>query len=132
VEAVTAAVNEIYSKYASTLNSGDSEGWLSQWTDDGVQMPPGAPPNIGKEMIRTSITNGVTRFTFDMEISNEEVRVAGDWAFARGTYKSTMTPKEGGEPIVIDGKYMTVFERQPDGTWKIHRDIFNSNVPPNQ
>ncbi len=37
--------------------------------------------------------------------------------------------KEGGEAVTVDGKYMTILQRQPDGSWKIHRDIVNSNVP---
>jgi ketosteroid isomerase-like protein len=40
-----------------------------------------------------------------------------------------MTPKQGGKTIPIDGKYMTILAKQSDGFWKIHRDIFNSNVP---
>jgi ketosteroid isomerase-like protein len=38
--------------------------------------------------------------------------------------------QKGGRPISIDGKYMTILERQADGSWKIHRDIFNSNTAP--
>jgi ketosteroid isomerase-like protein len=63
-----------------------------------------------------------------MDITNEEVQVSGDLAFARGTYAATVTPKAGGEETFIDGKYMTILKRQTDGSWKIHRDIFNSNV----
>jgi len=37
--------------------------------------------------------------------------------------------KQGGEPVLIDGKYMSIPARQPDGSWKLHRDAFNSNVP---
>ena len=130
VEAVTAAVNEIYRQYASSYNAEDIDQWASLWTDNGVQMPPGSPCVIGKEQIRAankSFLDQVTFATFD--ITNEEVRVAGDWAYARGTYSATFTPKTEGEAIFVDGKYMTIFERQPDGSWKIHRDIYNSNVP---
>jgi hypothetical protein len=30
------------------------------------------------------------------------------------------------------GKYIVIWKRQPTGGWKIHRDIFNSDVPPAQ
>ena len=56
---------------------------------------------------------------------------SGDQAVARGTYAATVTPKDGSEEIFIDGKYMTLLKRQPDGSWKIFRDIYNSNMPPN-
>jgi steroid delta-isomerase-like uncharacterized protein len=43
-----------------------------------------------------------------------------------------MTPKAGGETIhaMRDGKALTLYERQSDGSWKIVYDCFNSNVPP--
>lgn len=53
-------------------------------------------------------------------------------AFARGTYSVKRTPVAGGETVETDGKYMTIFKRQADGSWKIYRDIFNSNVPPGE
>ena len=129
-EVVTAAVNEIWSQYSSSLNSGDIDAWVALWAEDGIQMPPNSPPVVGKERIRERNKAVLDQFSFDMSITNEEVEVAGDWAYSRGTYMATLTPKQGGEPVLIDGKYMTILLRQPDGSWKIRRDIFNSNVPP--
>lgn len=132
VEADITAINEIWTQYSSSLNSGDIDLWISLWTDNGIQMPPDSPPVIGKEQIRGRNKGVLDQFTFNMGITNEEVRVAGDWAFARGTYTAILTPKAGGETIDIDGKYLTILKRQVDGSWKIFRDCFNSNVPPKQ
>ena len=127
--AATAAVNDIWTRYSASLNAGDLDSWLSLWTDDGVQLPPGEPPVVGKDQIRARNRGVLDKFTFNISITNDEVGVASDWAFARGTYTATLTPKAGGRAIPINGKYMTILKRQPDGSWKIHRDIFNSNVP---
>ncbi len=129
LEAVNAAINQILNQYSSSLNSGDLDRWISLWTESGVQMPPGEPPVIGKDQIRARNKGVLDRFTFNIVISNEEVGAAGNWAFARGTYKATLTPKAGGEAVLVDGKYMTILQKQADRSWKIHRDIFNSNVP---
>ena len=66
--------------------------------------------------------------SFNIKI--EEVQVAGDWGFARGTYTSSAKPKAGGGNRLVDGKFLTIFKRQPDSSWKIFRDCYNSNVPP--
>jgi len=63
-----------------------------------------------------------------------EATVAGEYAFARGTYTLVMTPKldrrgEFGDLSVVDGKFLTVLHHEPDGSWKIYRDIFNANNP---
>ena len=92
-------------------------------------MPPDEPPDIGKERIRARNAAVLDRLAFNIGITNLEANVAGNWAYARGTYKATLTPKQGGKTIPIDGKYMTILAKQSDGSWKIHRDIFNSNVP---
>ena len=133
LEAERVAILEIWPQYSSSLNSGDIDSWMSLWTEDGVQMPPNEPAVSGRDQIRARNKAVLDQFIFDMRsINNEEVSVAGDWAFARGTYSATLTPKEGSETISIDGKYMTILQKQSDGSWKIHRDIFNSNVPPAQ
>jgi uncharacterized protein (TIGR02246 family) len=123
------AVTAIWKEYSASLNAGDINRWLALWTDNGIQMPPDEPPVVGKERIRARNKAALDRFAFDIGISNQEVEVAGNWAYARGTYKATLTPKQGGKTIPIDGKYMTILARQDDGSWRIHRDIFNSNVP---
>ena len=96
-QAATSAVNDIWKEYSASLNAGDLDRWLALWTEDGIQMPPNEPPVIGKERIRARNGGVLDQFSFDMGITNEEVRVAGDWGFARGTYKAMLTPKRGGE-----------------------------------
>ena len=56
-----------------------------------------------------------------------ETQVAGDWAFERGNLTVTVTPKSG-KPIEESIKYRVIVKRQPDGTWKVHSDISNSNL----
>ena len=128
-QTVTAAVNAISTRYSSALNAGDLDSWLSLWTDDGIQLPPGEPPVVGKDQIRARNQGLLDEFTVNLSSTSAEVGVAGDWAFDRGAYTATLTPKGGGRTIPIDGKYLTILKRQPDGSWKIYRDIFNSNGP---
>jgi len=130
VEADITAINEIWTQYVATLTAGDLDLWISLWTDDGIRMAPDAPAVIGKEQIREAMKPAFDQMTFDIAIANKEVRVAGDWAFSRGTGTLSTTPKKGGKTTKIDGKYLTILERQADGSWKIAIDCFNSNVPP--
>ncbi len=128
-EAEVAAILEFLEQYASTWDAGDIDVWVALWTDDGVQLPPGVPANVGKDQLRKWNGAALDQWTFETTIRNEEVGGSGDWAYARGSYTQTMTLKTGGELEYVDGKYMSILKRQPDGSWKLHRDIFNSNVP---
>ncbi len=125
-----AAVNTIWSNYESSLEAGDIDAWLALWTENGVQMPPNEAMVVGIDRLRERNGAALEQFTFEMDIASEEVEVSGDLAYSRGVYTATLNPKHGGQAIPIDGKFMTILKRQPDGAWKIHRDIFNSNVAP--
>lgn len=130
VDAVTAEIQTLFTEYGASLEAGDAERWIQLWTEDGVQSPPGAPPNVGRDAILSYISGAMGVFGFaDMQIDVDEVLVAGDLAIARGMYTVTYVPHDGSDPIPVDGKYTTTFQRQDDGSYKLFRDIFNSNVP---
>ena len=133
VEADIAAVKEMLNQYAIGGNTGDFDLWISLWADDGVQMPPDTPVRIGKEQIREAMKPAFDQMTLDIIITSiEDAKVYGDLGLTRCNYTLDMTPKAGGETIhaMLDGKALTLYERQSDGSWKIVYDCFNSNVPP--
>jgi ketosteroid isomerase-like protein len=68
-------------------------------------------------------------FTVQVRYSGQDIVVFGDWAFDRGTYRYTLTPKSGGAPIPGTGKYLWLYRRHPDGSWKQSRVIWNSSDP---
>ena len=63
------------------------------------------------------------QFTHSQTAPVEEVRVFGDVAFIRGTWRNLSTPKAGGDAEEFSGKWLWICERQPDGQWKIARHI---------
>ena len=71
-EAVTAAVTDIWTRYSSSLNSGDLDRWMSLWADNGVQMPPDEPPVIGKEAIRARMKAVLARIS-DLKVGDNAV-----------------------------------------------------------
>jgi uncharacterized protein (TIGR02246 family) len=126
----TATFEQMLKEFSASLSAGDADRWLALWAEDGVQLPPDEPPVEGKTAIAAKMRGLLNRFKFDMTIQNMETHSTGDWGFVRGRYQATLTPKQGGVAIPIDGKYLTVLNRQSDGSWKIYRDIFNSNIRP--
>ncbi len=129
-EADIAAINDIWPQYCASLIDGDMDRWISLWADDGIQMPPDTPARKGKEKIREANQLLLDLYHWDIAAINvEETHVAGDWAFSRGNYTWAWTPKDGSEKMAGTGKFLTIFQRQDDGSWKIARDCFNGNGP---
>lgn len=130
VAADQAAIRQVWVDYAHAVETGNVDAYMSLWMAGGVQMPPNVPPNIGLDMIRANTGVGKRSGTIVMNIDPQEITVLGDWAYTRGMYTVDSTPTGGGATGHVDGKFMTILRRQADGSWKIYRDIFNSNVAP--
>jgi len=47
----------------------------------------------------------------------------------RGTYFANFTIPGLDAPMEDQGKTLQVWKKQVDGSWKIHRDIWSSNIP---
>jgi uncharacterized protein (TIGR02246 family) len=133
LEADKTAIKQVLDQYATAANSGDFDLWISLWADDGVRMPSGASTREGIVQITEEMTPAFEHFVFEINITSvEEVRLFGDIGLTRCSYNLTATPNEGGDKIILepDGKALTIYERQSDGTWKIIYDCMNSNVTP--
>jgi ketosteroid isomerase-like protein len=125
------AAPEILEIYAASLMAGDPDRWIANWTEDCVQMPPGGPMVIGKQMLYESISAWLDAYSVsDLKmIGDMEIQEIGGWAYSRVSASYKVTPKDGSLPYVYEVKALTIYQRQLDGAWKIHRDCFNSNTP---
>jgi len=125
LEAITALRKE----NVAANNAGDVSALLAQFTDDAVLLPPGQLPVRGKAALEAFSRPFHEQYDVETEQTAEEVVVAGDWAYEWGMLTGTARPLAGGEAMQADMKYLYVYERQPDGSWKIAVDIYNNNVP---
>lgn len=55
--------------------------------------------------------------------------VRQDYCAYTEAYEIILTPKAGGKPMQDIGKFITIYERQPSGAWRMARDIWNSDNP---
>jgi len=60
-----------------------------------------------------------------------EVAGSGDIGYTHGTYEFSADDQKGGR-IEDHGKYVEVWKKQRDSTWKCAIDIFNTDVPASQ
>ncbi len=130
VDAFRADVEDIFDTYATANTTGDLNLYISLWDENCVKMSPGKPAVYGKSALAEMKGKVFEKWIYlTQEVEIEEVRLAGSWGYARGTGISNTKPKGGDKQYVSDVKFLTVFKRQADGTWKILRDCYNSNVP---
>lgn len=121
-------------RYVEPYNTKDMERWADAFSDDAVGMHNGLPPLEGRAAIfgfGDAVRNNFE--IADIDASIDEVRHSGNWAWTRGHYTSYFVPKAGVEGLPSgrqSGKFLLLWERQPDGDWKIILDMGNSNGLP--
>ena len=116
-------IEEADARQVQAFQTKDITGLTANYSEDAVILPQNGPMVSGSENINAFFQemSGMTSdFTFSMNIFD----ASGDLAYEVGTYSG----KFGG--MEDKGKYVTVWKRQPDGTWKIAADIFNTDLPP--
>ncbi len=75
------AIDKVRDVHVAALNSGDATAWVAQFADDGIQMPPNAPANIGKAQIGSWSHAFLNQYRVQFALAVDEVRVLGEWAF---------------------------------------------------
>lgn len=93
-------------------------------------MPPNAPAVSGNQAIRLWHQAISRQFRIQKyAATDDEVIVSGNWALRRASMDWTLMPAAGGKPIRDLGKFIILYRREPDGSWKVARDIWNSSSP---
>jgi ketosteroid isomerase-like protein len=117
--------------HVAALNDGDANAWTACFATDAVQMPPNQPPNVGTERIQQWTHGFLAAFQAEFSITPHDVELAGpDWAFERGSYEISLTPRAGGGSLRDSGKYLTSYRRAPGHEWLMAHDIWNSDHQP--
>ena len=67
-------------------------------------------------------------FAIQWVATNAGVAESGDLGYTIGTFE--LTSEQDGVSMVTVGKFVTVWRKQADGSWKVEVDTFNTNGPP--
>ncbi len=120
-----AAMNEAYD---AAISSGDTEAFGMFYAEDAVSMPPNEPPLVGRAAIVADAAEDFAAMSGSLTSQSEGSYLTGDLAVEWGTYSFSGTMVDSDVTVSQDGKYVAIYERQADGSWKIVRDIWNANA----
>jgi len=111
----------------------DTDAIISQWTDDFVVLHAG-PITRGRSANAAAAKQSMEQMKslkpIEYNLDVQEITIAGDYAFEWGTYRGSARSLTGGENVSYAGKFMRILQRQPDGSWKMHRTMATTDAPP--
>ncbi len=126
-----AAIRAAVIEWSNAAQAKDVNKAVSFYADDAMQFADKGPLVEGKDSIRTGWEQmlalpgpGLTFATTGVEVAR-----AGDMAYEYGTYDFATKDRKG---KIIDekGKYVVVWKKQADGSWKVAADIDNRDAAP--
>jgi ketosteroid isomerase-like protein len=122
----SAALVKIEGEFMKAAAEHGSQGYLSYYADDAVEVPNGAAFLPGKENIAKTmgfLDNPGNHLTWTPVGAG--IGASGDLGYTYGTYEFSTKDKDG-KPVVDHGKYTTIWKKQKDGSWKVALDMGNS------
>jgi ketosteroid isomerase-like protein len=126
--ALEKALRDLDAQWSAAAGAKDVDKTVSFYSDDAIVMPPNASSATTKEAIRAIWKDLLTDAKISWKAKKVEVAQSGDLACLSGTYEVTLNDPSG-KSVNDRGKYLEVWEKQADGTWKCGTDIWNSDLP---
>jgi uncharacterized protein (TIGR02246 family) len=123
------AVKDVEAAWVKDAAAKDADKWAGYFAEDGSGLYPGSGILNGKAAIKAYMTPFLAdpNFALNFESTRAVASKGGDMVFTQGTYTMTMTNPKTKKPMSDKGKYLTIYGKQADGSWKAIADTFNSD-----
>lgn len=122
-------IKQIHKAAALAMKMADVDAYVRLFTEDGIYMWPNSPSIIGRKALQAWFKKRFSEYSAELSKTIEEIIILRDWAFERGNEVAEVTTKSTGDVQVNHGKYINIYQRQVDGSWKIARRIRNLDQP---
>lgn len=115
-----AAMSNNAKAWVESYNKGDIAAVAALYTEDGEFDDQTGKVNTGRAAIQQTLQQVHDMGVRDLSIQERTYQQVGDVAYSTGDFNETVKTPDG-KSAKIDGRYLVVSRRQPDGSWKIVR-----------
>lgn len=122
-----AAIEKADNDYIETMRSSDFQSLKDLFSDNIVLLPPGRHPL--KDI--SSINEFMSAFKVtEIQLRNTKITGSGNLGYRTAEYTMRFILNDSPDERSYHGKWLTVYRKQLDGTWKIETDIWNRSPSP--
>ncbi len=118
------AIREQVRRFIDAYNAGDVDGIMRCYSADLVKTRQGAAPESYAET-ETRLRTFMQKFAGQLTVVNDELVVAGDLAYTRGSLTISITPRDGGAAQLLERRFLEIW-RKEGGEWRVARTMDNT------
>ena len=118
---------DLETKFAKDTVERGGAGFASWFAEDGVALGNGKAPVIGKVAIAKSANWSPKEYQLTWTPTDAQMSPSGDMGYTWGHFEGH-SKDAGGNPVITSGRYITVWRKQADGSWKVELDA-GANEP---
>jgi uncharacterized protein (TIGR02246 family) len=121
---IRGVIEEGNKQWSAAFSTGDSAAIAAMYTPNAQLFPMHNEIVSGMEAIKQFWQGVITSGVKGATLTTLEVDEQGDTAYEVGKYEL----RGEGNKVLDHGKYVVVWKRE-QGKWRLHRDIWNTNMP---
>ena len=125
------AIRDGEASWVKDWQAKDSDKIAAHYSPDAVLLVANMPAMKGSDAIKSGIGPMLKDPHMSLTFTPTTVVIAkgDDMAYTQGVYTMTYTEPKTGMTLIEKGKYVTVYKKQDDGSWKAVEDIDNADGP---
>ena len=120
-QSVPTWAQEVNEKWYAAFHAGDAAALMTLYASDAVLLLPDRTLR-GRAAIEAYQNGNFQKTRYSCKWGIDGVQAAGRHAAVLGHDTCEESPKAGGAARTVKNRWLTVFERQTDGSWVIARD----------
>ncbi|MFZ1937688.1 MAG: nuclear transport factor 2 family protein [Terracidiphilus sp.] len=119
---------DLDARFAKDVLERGGAAFADWFADDGVALNNGAAPLIGKVAIVKSANWSPTDYQLTWTTTDAMMGPSGDMGYTWGHYEGR-SKDSNGNPVLTSGRYITMWRKGADGTWKVVLDAGANDAP---
>ena len=122
-EADAIRVGEV--QWNASIASKDVAGYMSHYAPNVIMMNPGEAAVSGSQAAQSAINETFKDPNFSLIFTADRIEISksGDMAYSLGHFTVSQSDPTTHAKVTQSGSYVTVYEKQADGSWKAAADI---------
>lgn len=118
---------DLEARFAKDVAARGGAAFADWFAEDGVALGNGEAPSIGRVAIMKSAHWDPKVYQLTWTPTDAVLGPSGDMGYTWGHFEGH-SKDANGNPVITTGRYITIWRKQPDGSWKVVLDA-GANEP---